>query len=110
MQEPNCGHEWFSKAHSTILFQYDPISHRIKWRKFGQKCRQCHRSEYHQAHYGDEQIERTIDYLLKKLILKVYNINLTVDPPQLNYNNNRGDDLACYCEACMSGNYCRKQD
>ncbi|CAF0927651.1 unnamed protein product [Didymodactylos carnosus] len=74
------------------------------------KCRQCYRSEDHQAHYGDEQIERTMDYLLKKLLLKAYNINLTVGPPQLNYNNNRGDGWACYCEAWMSGNYRRKQD
>ncbi|CAF1363155.1 unnamed protein product [Adineta ricciae] len=106
-----CGNQWFSRIHSSILFQYYEHTRIIKWKLFGQQCRRC-RQEFVIPTYQPDSITETIRYLIEKLAFKTRRVDLRpIDPdrPTILYNGNRHreDDLTCFCEACkLRRQYC----
>ncbi|CAF3230761.1 unnamed protein product [Rotaria socialis] len=106
-----CQNQWYSRIHSSILFEYNSSSRKIKWRLFGQQCCRC-QQDFHLPIYGQEAINETIRYLIEKLGQKIHHIDLRPRDPDRpiilhNGNRHREDDLTCFCEACeLRRQYC----
>ncbi|UJR07436.1 hypothetical protein I4U23_011722 [Adineta vaga] len=107
----NCGNQWYSRIHSSILFQYNERTRSIKWKIFGQQCRRC-RQDFNSPIYQPDSIAETMRYLIEKLAFKVRHVDFRPrdpDRPTILYNGNRHreDDLTCFCEACrLRKQYC----